>query len=493
MYATDFLHRLSLDQDADERAIRRAYARELKLIDQEADAAGFQVLRHAYEMALYWVKHGADRATAAQAHVAPEQSVVEVISSSGTQAAAPVAPPRDAATADDPRELAQAVLADFLAHSASMPADGSERDSATWRKHLQRSAIDERLLNISARAYFEYAIARLLGDSWEPGHEALFIAARQVFGWDEDRRRLFEFGDVGAWLNQAINECATFPQQSSEDCSAQTDAAARLRSRPAPTVRELITHVPHLRALATRFPAWAAIVASRERFDQWQQLEQQIPSWRRALCVRWRWPASAPSFTLRWWQFALIMFFLKTLIGAFGTSHETHPSGGFIPPHQEVPASAEQKARDEALYERAAGRFYVPPGTRQVDPLLLAQAMAQPPRLPVSSQAAPRGRIPNELERKAMFKHVDYFGPHTAPGMYNAEFLIDLDERGAIRKLVKRSASGLPVLDAQIEEAIRAAAPFGAQISRSFTLRYGQRYFLRPRPAAPESAPPAPE
>ena len=50
---------LGLDADADERAVKRAYAARLKLIDVEKDPAAFQALRETFEGALWYARNAA--------------------------------------------------------------------------------------------------------------------------------------------------------------------------------------------------------------------------------------------------------------------------------------------------------------------------------------------------------------------------------------------------------------------------------------------------
>ncbi len=479
MLAPTYLNRLGLDLAADERAVKRAYARELKKIDLETDAAGFQVLRDAYEMALHWVRHNAAGVDVAPAAVEPVLGAGPESARASPAELAPSAPARDADTGDSPAQLAQAVFDKFLDVAAQTSARGEASDSLQWRKSLLRCVSDERLLSISAGAYFEFFVARLLAEGWRSGHEELFIAARQVFGWDKDRRRLVSFGHVGEWLDLAIDECGMFTQQHSADCSGQSDAIARVREDAAPSKSELLRHVPHLRNMVDRFPAWTQVIGRREHIEQWLALERELPEWRRRLRFARKPASSEPGSGLRWWQVLGFIFAIRALYGSF-IAPSAPPEPPWNPPRlaQESaqPSLAEQQA--EAIYQRAAGKLYMPPGTRQL--ALPAEAM-QPAPTP-QAPARRKGRMLNDAEMRAISKRVQFKAPAGPPRSYKVEFEMELDDNGAILRLTKKAASGLPELDEKTEDAIRESAPFGAQISRRLV------FWFAWRPPAPQKA-----
>jgi protein TonB len=183
----DFLVALALDETADTRAIRRAYARQLKGIDQAADAARFQALREAYEAALEWAAYQAQgqepgRAQEAEGSTAPPpaQSPVEA----DAPAQAPV--PEDA-------RLVAAVWERFEAGVQALAQAQRLADADAWHDLLLERLRDDELINIAARTLFEWRVVTMLGNGWRPGHEALFSAAVAAFDWAQDRRRLTQF------------------------------------------------------------------------------------------------------------------------------------------------------------------------------------------------------------------------------------------------------------------------------------------------------------
>jgi hypothetical protein len=66
----DSFSELGLGEDADERAVKRAYAAKLKRIDTEREPEAFQALRAAYENALWYARH-VQRDTTATPEVMP--------------------------------------------------------------------------------------------------------------------------------------------------------------------------------------------------------------------------------------------------------------------------------------------------------------------------------------------------------------------------------------------------------------------------------------
>ena len=270
-----FLQALDLGLDADERAVRRAYARRLKQIDQAADPQGFQALRSIYESALQWVAmqhhEEAVAATTAETLEPPRDEPAEHREDVAT---GPLVEPAQGNVPEMPAALAlgEQVYAEFAATAA-----GVFKDEDAARKALAQALSDARLVNLESRTFFEWRVACLIVEGWRPGLEYLFGPACSSFNWDQDRRRLALFGEVGGTLDAAINERLIFFRQDPRQFEEMRQTIRRLRSEERPEKRLLLAEIPRVELLIQRYPNWLRLVTSRTHIIQWRQWHEEIP------------------------------------------------------------------------------------------------------------------------------------------------------------------------------------------------------------------------
>lgn len=316
-----FFQRLKIDADADERAIKRAYARELKLIDQAADPAGFQELREAYEAALYVSRNAGpnevERWTAdpfeeigraaQQMHLQPQAVSADYLTFNVA--------PASAVPDIEPETLAQDVFSEFNVRCAKL---GDSEVIAPWERELQASLADPRLIHIAAREGFEQHIANLLAEGWRPGHQVLLVVATKAFEWERDFRRLQSLGMAGYTLQFAVDQRAMYDLQSDDACEEQRQLIERLRDPAPPSTFELIDLMPTLATVEARFPTWLSLIADADNISRWHHLDQSVPKWRRILRRR--------NFGFPRWSAVVLVLVLLRVFYSFSSSGGDEPA-----------------------------------------------------------------------------------------------------------------------------------------------------------------------
>lgn len=266
-----FLRYLDLDESADERAVRRAYAQRLKTVDQEADPEGFQALREAYETSMRWLQwrmqqqvEGSDEpAEPSSPAPGPQPEMPDALSE-----AEPVV-----AALHDPRAMAE-VLRSELAQALH------ERQlitAASVRERLQEALDDPRLIDMDARFFFEWGVAAILASGWQQGHELLFEAAVDVFEWRDDRSRLLSLGREGQIVDSAIIEFEAFRSRHAPvyDGASRDQLIHMLRRNERPSEHVLAMCISAVEHMASLYPHWLHIVTNPRNVEQWRERAPQ--------------------------------------------------------------------------------------------------------------------------------------------------------------------------------------------------------------------------
>ena len=320
---------LGLRPDADARAVRRAYALQLKQIDQGTQLEAFQALREAYEFALAGIARRDAQAAQAEPTAAADTAAAapaEPVAPAPAPTPAPDAPPPEPALPPG-AALADSVFQPFAARAA---AGFTDEDDATAA--LAQALADERLLNLDARTIFEWQVAHLIMAGWRPGHEFLFGPACQAFGWEQDRAHLRIFGQLGAALDAAINEKLVFFQQSSTAFELQRQAIRRLRATEMPSVSLRQADRPLVHLLVQRYPNWLRLITSQENINNWfRDLPEPAPSVP-LVRVEGDFPSAPKRRPVMPWLLAISILLLVLITAMSGQRTPRVPSGSPTPP-----------------------------------------------------------------------------------------------------------------------------------------------------------------
>lgn len=286
---------LGLDADADERAVRKAYAREVKQLDQHEQPERFQTLREAYEAALRWCR--SPRAADGEADTAAgDASPPASASDQDAPAPQPVAQP--APRKSYAQRHAKLLVPKHVPIYTAVVVPSWEEEARTqwlmlqerirsfasspegnilvnWHQMLASVLAQQAWQDLRARPWLERQIADLLAAGWRPGHQYLYEAAAALFHWNLDVTRLRALGEAGHLLGRALDQQQHFLQLADDQRRAMLQAIARLRDPRQPERYEINFMLPSLQLLMARYPQWMHVVTSMVNYERWCQSGMQ--------------------------------------------------------------------------------------------------------------------------------------------------------------------------------------------------------------------------
>jgi len=392
-----FLIRLGLETSADAKDIRRAYARELKKIDQSADPAGFQDLREAYEIALRWHAHQ----QFAQAEHTQEAEVPEIAQPDAAREIDPVSEVASEPAHDNPYELADQAFVRFMSSVEVLAQSYESRHQSRWKAALEASLNEDTLLNLTARTIFEARIVHLLASGWKPGHETLFVAACDVFNWTHDSRRILQFGESGAMLDRAIDEWKLYESMPANGMGTIKQLIQFVRTTPQPEGVAGRSDLMLFQQLAGRFYNWFTVIVDRDSLQNWSnaaQAEVQRAGPEPVTPLEYIEPPAPQEKKSGFsgWQIAFLIFMVIKALGGIMNSNSSPPA-------------------------------YSPP------PLKLEKTIPQPPVTQDIYLPAPSEGSPTEEQLRAVERQIFYVAdPAKVLGVLKVSFEVELDNQGRV-------------------------------------------------------------
>ncbi len=335
-----FFERLGIAATADAKQIKRAYARSLKCIDQQAEREAFERLRAAYEQALAWAAEQRvdmpsqdDTACDAPIRVIPEHPVPAV---SGDVLAVPVddgerrhveLPGADAATdqgLNQPTDLAPSQTSNQAPHQPSnqglpLPAtvapaaptdtekQGTDRDTPSaqarqprahdlswlsirqWiarlmdpqdvsREQLLDQALnDPHLQHLDGRHQLNTMLIDALYRA-PVGQRDLFALAAARFDWAAQGVLTHQHDPRITWVSQVIDQSLLWSSLDPGRAAAYTAALDAALATDRPTPAQAWRHQAALNDLSHEFQAWSTLSLPPGRIDAWRVAYAALPA-----------------------------------------------------------------------------------------------------------------------------------------------------------------------------------------------------------------------